>query len=176
MEISKSSVIKINHIQFNIFLKKLMQKVGSELMQKLSRLLKMESDPVLIKLTSLLPPTLPCTGGSLFFWRKPLTLRPGCWSWTPMVCGWRGFLVAVSRAPAAWLQRTTLWLGIARAILRGRWWGIGEHGAWWPSLTQLTHFSFRKSGWIGKDVQSYGPLEYYISAICLWGERYPSGF
>lgn len=67
MEISKSSVIKINHIQFNIFLKKLMQKVGSELMQKLSRLLKMESDPVLIKLTSLLPPTLPCTGGSLFF-------------------------------------------------------------------------------------------------------------
>lgn len=44
-----------------------MQKVGSELLQKLSRLLTMESDPALIKLTSLLPPTLPCTGGSLFF-------------------------------------------------------------------------------------------------------------
>ena len=42
-----------------------MQKVGSELMQKLSRLLKTESDPALTKLTSLLPLTLPRTGGSL---------------------------------------------------------------------------------------------------------------
>lgn len=58
-----------------------MQKVGSELMLKLSRLLKMESDPALTDLTSLLSPTLPCTGGNFFFfffWRKPLTLRPGC--------------------------------------------------------------------------------------------------
>ena len=50
---------------FNTFLKKLMQKVGSELMQKLSRLLKTESDPALTKLTSLLPLTLPRAGGSL---------------------------------------------------------------------------------------------------------------
>ena len=58
-----------------------MRKVGSELMLKLPRLLKTESDPALPELTCLLPPTLPCTGGSLilfYFLRKPLTLRPGC--------------------------------------------------------------------------------------------------
>lgn len=94
-----------------------MQKVGSELMLKLSRLLKTESGLHRQNSPPCSPRPCPAQEEAFFFLEEASYSE----AWLLIVDSyglwWEGFPVAVSRAPATWLQRTRLWLGAAWTIL-----------------------------------------------------------